>query len=94
MTHHVFASVASEKKNKIRFFCFRKERIRDQVISCANQVCFQNNTNLTFLAFLYKIGVQGFQNQQKINVIELTTLAINELEGRCLLHSAIQTCVE
>ena len=26
---------------------------------------FLNNTNLTFLAFLYKIDITGFQNQQK-----------------------------
>ena len=26
---------------------------------------FLNNTNLTFLAFLYKIDIMGFQNQQK-----------------------------
>ena len=26
---------------------------------------FLNNTNLTFLAFLYKIYIMGFQNQQK-----------------------------
>ena len=26
---------------------------------------FLNNTNLTFLAFLYKIDIKGFQNQQK-----------------------------
>ena len=27
-----------------------------------------NNTNLTFLAFLYKIDIKGFQNQQKNKV--------------------------
>ena len=26
---------------------------------------FLNNTNLTFLAFLYKIDIEGFQNEQK-----------------------------
>ena len=26
---------------------------------------FLNNTNLTFLAFLYKIDIERFQNQQK-----------------------------
>ena len=41
---------------------------------------FLNNTNLTFLAFSYKIYIKGVQNQQKIKLpplgIELTTLAI------------------
>ena len=45
---------------------------------------FLNNTNLTFLAFLYKIDIKGVQNQQKIKLpplgIELTTPTIYGLE--------------
>ena len=45
---------------------------------------FLNNTNLTFLAFLYKIDNEGFQNQQKIKLppagIELTRPTIYGLE--------------
>ena len=35
---------------------------------CRDSLSFEfslNNTNLTFLAFLYKIDIEGFQNQQK-----------------------------
>ena len=42
-----------------------------------------DNTNLTFLALLYKIDIEGFQNQQKIKLppagIELTTPTIHAL---------------
>ena len=31
---------------------------------------FLKNTDLTFLAFLYKIDIEGFQNQQKIKLQE------------------------
>ena len=59
---------------------------------------FLNDTDVTFLEFSYKIDIRGFQNQQKINLppvgIKLTTPSIYGLEGRCLFHSATQTCVE
>ena len=59
---------------------------------------FLNNTNLTFLAFLFKIDIKLFQNQQNIKLapvgIELITPTIYALQGRCLFHSATQTCVE
>ena len=45
---------------------------------------FLNKTNLTFLAFLYKIDIKGFQNEQKIKLppvgIELITPTIYGLE--------------
>ena len=51
----------------------------------------------TYLAFLYKRDIKGFiKFQQKIKLspvgIELTT-TIYGLQGRCLFHSATQTCV-
>ena len=55
---------------------------------------FLNNTNLTFLAFVYKFDINGFQNQQIIKLplagIELTTPTIYEY----LTHSATQTRAE
>ena len=57
---------------------------------------FPKHTNLTFLAFLSKIDIKGFQNQQKIKLppvgIELTTPSIYGLQNTCLFHSATQTC--
>ena len=63
--------------NLLVYICF--------IISFPHQFeFFLNNTNLTFLAFLYKIDIQGFQNQQKIKLplagIELTTPTIYGLE--------------
>ena len=44
---------------------------------------FPNYKNLTFLAFLYKLDIKGFQNQQKVKLppvrIILTTLIIYPL---------------
>ena len=39
---------------------------------------FLNNTNLTFLAFLYKIDIEEFQNQQKLSYL-------------CFIHKYMQS---
>ena len=57
---------------------------------------FISNTNL---AFLYKIDIEGFKKiSAKIYLspigTELTIQTIYGLEGSCLFHSAVQTCIE
>ena len=66
--------------NPDRGLCGQSPRRPCRFNSCNEPVetfeFFLNNTNLTFLAFLYKIGIEGFQNQQKKLPppgIELTT---------------------
>ena len=56
------------------------------------------NVTLSFLTFLYKIDIEKYSKMfinKNIKLplagIELTTLVINRLEGKCLLHSATQT---
>ena len=40
--------------------------LNDVMVASKNLLLsFLNNTNLTFLAVLYKIDIKGFQNQQK-----------------------------
>ena len=65
-------------ENKIILTQNSKQRQRTQNIDAMNfwtglkhlHLCvvfefFLNNTNLTFLAVLYKFDIEGFQNQQK-----------------------------
>ena len=64
---------------------------------CKRFEFFLNNTNLTFLAFLYKIDIKEIQIQQKIKFppvgFQLTTPTIYGLEFPCLTHSATESCV-
>ena len=53
---------------------------------------FLNNTNLTFLAFLYKIDIEGIQNQQKESCLHwewnLQHQPSMDYNTNCLIHSA------
>ena len=55
----------------------------------ASQAVDGDHTKMTFLAFLYKIDIKGFQKIKLPPVgIKLTTPTIHGLPGGCLTHSA------